>query len=108
MHSHSTYPWADNVKKYGSKWGPKKKKKKKHKKKKMDESFFGLGNPKIKRYLARPMPAPTAHDMEWWAHIDAHTKQEIVNAQLKMWERSYFADAAQHVAGWRELGDSIR
>lgn len=32
MHSHSTYPWADNVKKYGSKWGPKKKKK--HKKKK--------------------------------------------------------------------------
>lgn len=32
MHSHSTYPWADNVKKHGSKWGPKKKKKKKGKK----------------------------------------------------------------------------
>lgn len=34
MHRHSTYPWADNVKKYGSKWGPKPKKK--HAKKKKD------------------------------------------------------------------------
>lgn len=33
MHSRSTYPWSDNVKKYGSKWGPKKKKHKKKKKK---------------------------------------------------------------------------